>query len=241
MRIAILSDIHGNMEAFKEVVADLKQADIDGLISLGDNIGYGPESHLVMAQIMKHRIPSIMGNHELAVTDRAFLELFNDRARQSMLKTISQLSNKCIEYICLLEPFMVSQGCRFVHGFPPASITDYQHQISSERLRRTFREMKEKICFTGHTHFLEMIENDGRTLSRTPLHQGLIRLDQNYKYIINAGSVGQPRDGNNNAKYLIWDDTAYMVEVRYVPYDVQAVIKKILQAGFPRANAQRLL
>lgn len=240
MRIAIISDIHGNMEALLNVLSDIDQLSIDTIISLGDNIGYGPEAEQVLNLIQKRMIPSIMGNHELAVADQRILKLFNPLARQSIQRTMQLLSERSIDYICQLDHFAILHGYRFVHGMPPDSVTTYLFQIADGHLPAVFKRFEEPLCFIGHTHTLELVASDGKKVSREPLKQGTTSLHSDFRYIINSGSVGQPRDLNNNAKYIILDTEAYHLEVRYVPYDISAVVQKILAAGLPEAHAARL-
>ncbi len=240
MKIAVISDVHGNMEAFREVLADIDRSNVDTIMSLGDNIGYGPEPDAVIKTIQERNIPSVMGNHELTVTDRNHLKCFNPVARQSLQNTIALLSNDAINHICKMKPFTVSDNLRFVHGFPPDSPTTYLFQVTDEMLISAFKEMKEKICFIGHTHELEIIGFDGKNINRSPLNRGITFLYEEKKYIVNIGSVGQPRDGNNNAKYVIWDTVNYHIEVKFIPYDIAAVVNKILEAGLPKAHATRL-
>ncbi|UCG80249.1 MAG: metallophosphoesterase, partial [Desulfobacterales bacterium] len=104
MRLAIISDIHGNLEAFKEVLADIDQSKVDEIASLGDNIGYGPEPEEVVQLIRKHNIPSVMGNHELAVSDTRYLDWMNPSARQSLVMTRHLLSPDTLDYIDTLKP-----------------------------------------------------------------------------------------------------------------------------------------
>ncbi len=241
MRIAVLSDIHANMEAFRSVLADMDQAEIDASVCLGDNIGYGSEPEKVMNEIRRLDIPSVMGNHELAVADIDYFKWFNPVALESLKKNIELLSDSSIRYIRTLRKSMVFQGCRCVHGFPPASPTLYQFQASEDRIRDAFEEMAESICFTGHTHILEIIDFDGNMITREPLLMGETRLSEEKKYIINIGSVGQPRDESNHAKYVVWDSEKAVIDVRFVPYDIVGAVNKILKAGLPRVHALRLL
>ena len=239
--MAVISDIHGNLEAFKQVLVDIEQSNIDDTICLGDNIGYGPESEQVVAMIKAHNIPTVMGNHELAVTDQNYLSLFNPLARKSLLKTIELLSKDTINFIFGLKPFLIRYDCRFVHGFPPDSATMYLFQASEDELLLTFKQMKERICFLGHTHRLEIIDFNGRIVTRTPLTKSIISLDRDHQYIINIGSVGQPRDGNNCAKYVIWDTLNDNIEIKFIHYDIVSVIEKMLAADLPIEHAVRLL
>ena len=96
------------------------------------------------------------------------------------------------------------------------------------------------LYFVGHTHDLLLVSQQQGKISRSPLAQGRLGLEKDNKYIINAGSVGQPRDGNNLAKYVIWDDEAWNLEVRFIPYDREKTITKIHKRGFPDIYAERL-
>lgn len=240
MKLAVLSDIHGNLEAFKQVLKDIDQSPVDAVICLGDNIGYGPDPEPVVQLIRERNIASVMGNHELAVADRDYLNWFNPLARKSLEKTIDMLSPPSINFLAGLPTSQVLYDCRFVHGFPPDSATTYLFQVSDRRLGPVFEQMKEKICFAGHTHELELIEYDGQNVTRSALAKGMTCLDKHRKYILNIGSVGQPRDGDNRAKYVIWNALAYCVEVRFIRYDAASVADKIIAAGLPKAHASRL-
>ncbi len=241
MKIAILSDIHANMEAFRAVLADIDEMDLEEVVCLGDNIGYGPEPEQVINEIREREIPTVMGNHELAVADIDYFKWFNPVALESLKKNIELLSNSSIRYISGLEKSLVFHGCRCVHGFPPSSPTLYQFQASEDRTRDAFEEMEETICFTGHTHILEIIDFDGNMITREPLLMGETRLSADKKYIVNIGSVGQPRDESNHAKYVVWDSEKAIIDVRFIPYDIVGAVNKILKAGLPRVHALRLL
>lgn len=241
MRMAVISDIHGNLEALEQVLTDIEGSDIDRMVCLGDSIGYGPEPEQVVSMIHDRHIPSVLGNHELAVIDRKLLTWFNPLARRSLLKTIEMLSEKTINFISSLKPFMIFDGYRFVHGYPPDSATTYLFQIGEDELLQTLKWMKEKICFVGHTHRLEIIGFNGKSITRSPLIQNILHLNSTDRYIINIGSVGQPRDGDNNAKYIILDTEKSSIEVKFIPYDIASVVSKIIEAGFPTEHAIRLL
>jgi predicted phosphodiesterase len=240
MRLAIISDIHGNLEAFEEVLADIDKSQADGIVSLGDNIGYGPNPEEVVRLILKRNIPSVMGNHELAVVDTGCLDCMNPSARRSLLITKSLLSTDTINYINTLSAYMTFHDSLCVHGCPPDSVTTYLFQVTEAQFKELFVAMKEKICFVGHTHFPQIISFDGEALVSIPLCEGKISLQEDSQYIINVGSVGQPRDGNNNAKYVIWDTSSGSIEMRFIPYDIAATANKILELGFPEFNATRL-
>ncbi|UCD77863.1 MAG: metallophosphoesterase [Desulfobacterales bacterium] len=240
MRLAIISDIHGNFEAFQQVLEDIDRLGVDEVISLGDNIGYGPEPDRVIEQIRTRRIPSVQGNHELALKDVEYLNWFNPAARKSLMKTRELLSEESYRFITKLEPFLISYGCRFVHGFPPDSPLIYVFQVSDSSKIEVFKKTDERLCFIGHTHTLEIISCDGQKLEYHDLPEGLTGLDREKKYIINIGSVGQPRDDSSDAKYVIWDSSEDTIDVRFISYDIAGVVRKIQEAGLPEEHAKRL-
>ena len=240
MRLAIISDIHGNLEAFREVLADIDESGVDGVACLGDNIGYGPEPEEVVRLVRQRDIPCVMGNHELAAVDQKYHMMMNPSAHKSLSITKELISRKTLRYIEGLKPSMVFHGSLCVHGCPPDSVTTYLFQPSDNQFRQIFLAMKSKICFVGHTHNLDIVSFDGEQVVWGSFGQGPVSLSNNRQYIVSVGSVGQPRDGNNNAKYVIWDPTSGTVELRFIPYDIEATASKILALGFPEYNAKRL-
>jgi predicted phosphodiesterase len=240
MRLTIVSDIHGNLDAFEQVLADIDRSNVDDIINLGDNIGYGPEPDQVIKRVQARHISSVIGNHELAVMEPKYLKWFNPVAHESLLKTIKLLSDQSIQYISKQDSHRIAHGCRFVHGFPPDSALIYMFQVSDHRKKQILEKINERICFIGHTHILEMISYDGNTIEYKPLNKEVACLSKEKKYILNIGSVGQPRDGDNRAKYAIWDSAQDTVEVRFIAYDIASVVEKIIAAGLPEAHARRL-
>ncbi|MFW6081410.1 MAG: metallophosphoesterase family protein [Desulfosalsimonas sp.] len=241
MKIAVISDIHGNAVAFRQVLENMKSTGVSAVYCLGDNIGYGPEPLEVIRLLEKNKIPSVIGNHELAVNEPEFLDWFNPIARISLEKTMEFLSRQALDYIAGLPFYITEHGCRFVHGFPPDSATEYLFEISYQRLLKTLDHPSERICFVGHTHELLLVSRNGDDIAKRPMKKETITLDTDTDYIINVGSVGQPRDGNNCAKYVIFDDQSFELEVRFVPYDVNETISKIFYAGLPEQHAWRLM
>lgn len=242
MRIAVISDIHGNATAFRQVLEDIEVCAANRIFCLGDNIGYGPEPDAVARILRQRNIASVIGNHELALRDPVFLRWFNPAARTSLEKTMGILSPEATKYLTGLPPFIVSCNCRFVHGFPPDSPTSYLFEMHPADIEKEMAQMKETTCFIGHTHELGVISfNDGKT-EAVPVTGGeTLFLDPAAKHIVNAGSVGQPRDGSSLAKYVLFDTEKYRLEVRSIPYDVDDTISKIYSAGLPNEHALRLL
>ena len=242
MRIAIISDIHGNLEAFRRVLEDIEAMGPDRIVSLGDNIGYGPEPEEVVRLVRERAIPSVMGNHELASTRIGQKRWFNPVARKSVNRTNDLLSKDSLRYLRDLPMSLVIEGCRFVHGCPPDSPRRYLYEYDEQDFTSVFNLYAEDMCFVGHTHELELITHRGGFTIRRPLGEGGVELAPGggTRYIVNTGSVGQPRDGNNNAKYAIWDKDSNILEIRYVSYDIDVTANRIRELGFPEQFASRL-
>ncbi|MGA2224680.1 MAG: metallophosphoesterase [Syntrophobacteraceae bacterium] len=241
MKVAVISDIHGNLEAFREVLADIDKIGADSIICLGDLIGYGPNPEEVVQLLRSRSIPSIMGNHELALARADFLDWFNETARESLVLSESLISAETRNWLRDLDATLVFEEALFVHGCPPDSITEYIFELDDEGLEEIFSKMDNQICFVGHTHTLEAILFADATVRHHSLREGIFTLDSQAKYIISVGSVGQPRDGyNNNAKYALWNTIQKSVEIRFVPYDISKTAEKIISLGFPGINATRL-
>ncbi len=241
MNLAIISDIHGNLEALTAVLERLQSCAVDRIISLGDNIGYGPNPNEVMGMLAREKVESILGNHEMVIKHPRFLNWFNPVARNSVVKTTADLSLKHVKSIHTHETAMVKDALRFVHGVPPRSPFLYPFQLSDRLLAKKISDMGQSICFCGHTHELEIIEctNHGK-LQRRPLARQGEALNRKYRYLINAGSVGQPRDSNKDAKVLIYHTRSHSIEVIYVPYPYKVTMQKIIDAGLPESFANKL-
>jgi diadenosine tetraphosphatase ApaH/serine/threonine PP2A family protein phosphatase len=240
MKIAVLSDIHGNMDAFEQVLADIDDRGVASVLSLGDNIGYGAEPERVVQTLKTRGIPSVIGNHELAAKNPGFLGWFNPAARTSLTMTFRMLSAESMAFIAGLPDYRVIHGCRLVHGFPPDSPTLYLFQVPPERQQKELRDLPERICFVGHTHVLNLVSHDGSRLADVAFQEGTNPLDPTLQYLVNIGSVGQPRDGDPRAKYVIWDHAESTLDIRCVAYDAEAAAAKIIAAGMPAEHAHRL-
>lgn len=240
MRIAVLSDIHGNLEAFREVLRDLEVVQPDRVVCLGDAVGYGPDPETVVRLLQSHGIPTVLGNHEWALAHPNHLEWFNPSARLSLERTAELLSPEILRIVTAWPVTIHVEGALCVHGCPPDSVTRYLFEVVPEEFPVLFSTYAEPLCFVGHTHQLRWVRWDGDRGSSGRLLGEVLRLHPSDRYIINVGSVGQPRDGDNRAKYVVWDTTAQTVQVHRVPYDIAKTAEKILALGFPRINADRL-
>jgi predicted phosphodiesterase len=240
MKVAVLSDIHGNLEALEAVGVDILEHGVDSVVCLGDNIGYGPDPEETVRCIRRLGYLSILGNHEFALLDQRARKWLNCQAEEKNILTARLLSEENLVYCYTLPKYLCFQGAYFVHGFPPQSVFRYLNRQSDEKLSALLATAPYSLLFLGHTHKLQLVCREGDRLIRRPLGRECLLLKDKEKYIINAGSVGQPRDGDNCAKYLLWDITAARIEVRFVAYDYQTTMRKIQQRGFPEAYAERL-
>ena len=240
MKIAILSDIHGNLEALKSVYADIERDDVDHRVCLGDMVGYGPEPEAVVNFIIEKGFASVAGNHELAILEDARLEEMSSDARESSLITPELIYAATLAFIGQLPRYVIENDIRFVHGMPPDSATTYLHWAGDDEIAARMKAVSQRMVFVGHTHRPIAYSFDGIDLDVVSLQEGKTRLRRDVQYIVNVGSVGQPRDGHAHAKYVIYDTVVDEIDLRYVAYDIQKTANRIMALGFPKYNALRL-
>jgi predicted phosphodiesterase len=240
MMIAILSDIHGNLEAFQAVIDDMEARKPGRVICLGDLIGYGPDPDEVVRLFRKKGYLSVLGNHEAALQSRSVRNRLNEQVRKNSIETEKLLSRQSHAFCRGLPNNMTVENALFVHGFPPSSVLRYVSMASDSELVNYFKEAETDICFVGHSHDLCSYCWAGDSLKKEKLDKETYRLHRGKKYIVNVGSVGQPRDGTNSAKYILWESEAYRLEIIRIPYDYKTTSRKIEARGFPEIYARRL-
>ncbi|MEN8139679.1 MAG: metallophosphoesterase family protein [Thermodesulfobacteriota bacterium] len=241
MKIAILADIHANFAALTAVLADADAQDVAEIISLGDNIGYGPQPEEVVSVLRQRGIPSVMGNHELALVSSRYLKKLNPGPRKSLELNRAKMSKESLAWSAGLPAVLLRHSARFVHGSPPRSITSYLHHTSMLRLARIFSGFTERLAFYGHTHSLERFTCRAGVCRHEEAAEGLFYFRRGARYIINPGSVGQPRDAiSRQAKYGIWNLAENSFTIRAVSYDASVTKKLLAQYDYPESNAYRL-
>ena len=240
MRIAIISDIHGNYEALFSVHKDIEKSEVDKIICLGDFIGYGPQPEEVSQFLIENNIPCVLGNHENGIIHRDALINFTEDAMISIEITRNLISDKTLQYIADLPTNIIIDDMLFVHGAPPDSINTYFDRLSDDELNEIFDDLEQRFAFIGHTHDPLCCHYDGNAIDFIMLRQGINQMDSKVKNIINVGSVGQPRDGNSDAKYVIFDDTEFTVDLRFVKYNIDKTADLLAKKNFPKYNAERL-
>jgi diadenosine tetraphosphatase ApaH/serine/threonine PP2A family protein phosphatase len=248
--VAVMSDVHGNLEALKSVLADIDAQGATEILNLGDMVGYGPEPEACVQLLRERGVPSVLGNHEHGLAEAQARGFFNPQARMALDRTRLLLSDDSVMHFRTLPRTMEAHGALFVHGCPPGLVSKYLYELDDEALRETFALYPHPLCFAGHTHDLERIsyfqgpQPGAWRIERRNLGKGQTTLDRHARHIINVGSVGQPRDGNNKAKYVLWQpatrDAAATIEVRFVPYDIARTAARIVEVGLPTVYADRL-
>lgn len=240
MKIAVLADIHANLEALEAVRADLQQQGADRVICLGDSIGYGPDPEAVVRLVRQEGYLSVLGNHEFALMDERGRRWLNFQAAENNIETAKLLSDKSKDYCCSLPTFVAVENAYFVHGYPPDSVFRYLERQSDDKIAALFEASSAALFFLGHTHRLHMVTGQKGKISHSVLRRETVVLEPDRKYIFTCGSVGQPRDGDSRAKYGLWDCARGQLEIRFVEYDNEATMKKIKDRGFPEVYALRL-
>jgi len=238
MRVLVLSDIHSNLAALQAVLDDAGEVDITW--SLGDIVGYGPEPNECIQMLQSRPHVAIAGNHDWGVLGKLDLADFNVDARIANLWNREQLTPESLAYLQALPEKRVEGDCTLAHGSPRYPIWEYL--ISSNVAGANFAHFDTAICLVGHTHvpilFRQVAEDMECQAIYLPEAQR-VRLDD-ARYIINPGSVGQPRDGDPRAAYLLLDTEESIIEHRRVAYDIAATQAKMRAADLPRRNSSRL-
>jgi predicted phosphodiesterase len=239
MTYGLISDIHSNIEALTAALAELTSA--DAFLCMGDIVGYGPDPIACIERLQSlPNLTCIAGNHDLAAIGRYSLDWFNDFARAAIEWTGARLSADAVTYLQGLDLTAELPDCFLVHGAYPNHM-DYI--TTPADAMGTFESMPVSPCFIGHTHIAEYYRNRKSTRfadSHSALLGCSITLEPDLGYIVNPGSIGQPRDGNPDASFGIYDTEAQCVEIRRVSYDIAAVQKKMRKARLPQHLIERL-
>jgi diadenosine tetraphosphatase ApaH/serine/threonine PP2A family protein phosphatase len=242
-RIAVLSDVHSNLEALEAVLAEAPSLQADRYYLCGDLVGYGADPEEVLGRLLElPLLGMVAGNHDLAAVDRFPLGWFNPVAEAALRWTASQLTPAHLETLRALEPLERTRDALLVHGSVVSPADEYLLPNDVPAAGRSFERDRFRVGFFGHTHVPTVFEteDDGRVAGRWVEGEPRLELGPNRRYLLNPGSVGQPRDGDPRASFLVYDTDACSVEWHRVGYDVAAAQRKILDAGLPSMLAERL-
>ncbi len=240
MRYAVLSDIHGNLVALEAVLDDLSETEIDRYLCLGDIVGYGPRPNQCCDLIRDLDAVSVRGNHDEAAVDPEKAEWFTAPARACILWTRDRLREDNLEYLSELPPRQTIDDITLCHG----SIPDPGHYtVTPADAMLSFRYMETSVAFFGHTHYSEWFINRGDEQLPMEYPQpngGTLQIEDDARYLINPGAVGQPRDSNEKAAYAVYDDDAASVEIHRIEYNIERTALQMKEAGLPEAMYARL-
>jgi len=238
---AVISDIHGNLEALEAVLEDVPDG-VEEIYCLGDVIGYGASPNECCESVRSYEMPVISGNHDLAVTDLSTdLAWFNPVAAAAIEWTREQLTPDNAEFLRTRPRMLQSEETLFVHG----SVRDPDEYILNGAVARanlavlTADYPNVQVCFFGHTHVKTVVPSPDGPSSGS---HDTLDLTSGGPYLVNPGSVGQPRDGDTFASYVLAENTQDETRIayRFVEYDVEKAQAKIRAAGLPRILADRL-
>jgi predicted phosphodiesterase len=239
VRLAILSDIHGNLHALEAVLQSVDEEAPDAIWCLGDLVGYGPRPNECCALVAERANLSLIGNHDLVVLGRIDLDAFAPEAAESARWTASVLEEASRAYLESLEPQAREPGVALYHGSPRDPVWEYV--LSSGVAAAALLGADEPIVLVGHSHVALVFALKDNLLEGALAPAGTqVELSEGGRTLLNPGSVGQPRDGDARAAWLLLDLDAGVASFRRVEYALERTQEEIREVGLPEALAERL-
>ena len=236
MKYAIIADIHANLDAFQAVLEDAQNQKATHYVCLGDVVGYNANPRECLKIVRDMNMPCVKGNHDEYCSTDEQLEGFNPNAADAVHWTRRQLSQEDRDWLRELKYTKMVATFTIVHATLDAP-QRWGYVFDKLAAAASFPYQNTPVCFFGHTHVPVAFMRDtvvrGGTFSK-------FKVDPSKKYFVNVGAVGQPRDNNPKAAYVIYDLEAATIELRRVDYDIAAAQQKILDAGLPPRLAERL-
>ncbi len=230
MKYGIISDIHSNLEALQKTFEILGNEHVDEVVCLGDIVGYGANPNECVEIIKSKCSIVLLGNHDAAIADERTTKRFNPMAQQAIAWTTQHITDEHKRFLSQLPYTHSRDRVLFVHATP--SFPDHWKYISSaETAIDELEQFTERICFIGHSHTPGIYGSLGKMVSINPKD----------RFIINVGSVGQPRDGNPMLSFGIFDATQWTYRAIRAEYDVETARRKITDAGLPAELGLRLI
>ena len=237
MKTAIISDVHANLEALQAVLKAIDERSVGRIFCLGDAVGYGASPNECLNLIRDRCKLVLLGNHDSASSGGPEIARFNPNAKAAALWTGKTLTAENREYLRRLPLSQRSDPWFFVHA-SPAAPRDWEYIFDRFDAEPQFQFFTEHCCFIGHTHQPAIFERSSAGAASLPPTQ--YRFDPIHRYIVNVGSVGQPRDRDPRACFLLLTEPARSIEFVRVPYDIEAAQEKIRAAHLPAVLAARL-
>lgn len=230
MKYAIISDIHSNLEALQKALDIIDKKKVDEIICLGDIVGYGANPNECTELVKERCSIVVLGNHDAAALDAMIANEFNVVARKAAVWTANTLKQENHDFLSSLPYIHQKELLLFVHSSPHTP-ESWDYIIDTEDAASAFQFFTEKLCFIGHTHVPGIYSRRGKAKM----------IDSDEQFIINVGSIGQPRDGNPMLAFGIFDSTAWEYDLIRSEYDIQQASEKIFAAGLPKELGYRLM
>lgn len=239
MRTAVLSDIHANLEAFEAVVSHAEKQKVDSYVCLGDVVGYGANPNECIEILESLSCPCVLGNHD-AATLKIPINMKPD-SRMVINWTRQILSGASFTFLQQMKDVIYDGNVTYCHSNPYRP-RNWYYVAEKAIISSSFARSRAKILFVGHTHVPAAItrKNFFCVYVRSPAHFTVVPVAETNRQIFNSGSIGQPRDGEPRASYLIYDRLKNQIEFYRISYNIGRAAEKILQAGLPEIFAKRL-
>ncbi|RKX71013.1 metallophosphoesterase [candidate division WOR-3 bacterium] len=229
--IALISDIHSNLEALNRVMEEIDRLGVERIWCLGDVVGYGADPNRC-CEIVRERCELVIaGNHDWAVLDKTDITYFNPVAKEAVLWTRRELSGENREFLDRLGLKLKADQYLLVHS-SPSRPEEWLYLFEREQFEEEFQAFGEPVCFIGHSHVPVIVDDELK------IYGTGVNVEPNHRYIINIGSVGQPRDGDPRASFATIEGDR--IEIRRLEYDIETAQEKIRKAGLPEFLAERL-
>jgi diadenosine tetraphosphatase ApaH/serine/threonine PP2A family protein phosphatase len=230
VRLAIISDIHANLEALEAALDAIDERGVDAIYCLGDIVGYGADPAACVERVQARCDGVVLGNHDAAVATEGDIETLPPDGQAAARHNRAQLSEAQRAYLADLPLRLEAHGCTFVHASPDEPRA--WKRLDGFRITQAqFDHFDTDICFVGHTHIPAVLSNQ----------LGVLRVRPGHRFLVNVGSVGQPRDHNPKLSFGLFDTDAFEHETVRRAYNVEQAATKIRQAGLPDRLADRLL
>ena len=237
-KIALVSDVHGNLPAFRSVLADVDRSGAEAVWCLGDLVGYGAQPDGCVELAAARCDLALAGNHDLGVLGRIDISDFSPHAAAAALWTRENIGSDTVDFLSGLEPQRDGEAVGLYHASPLDPIWDYV--TSASGADRCMDEMVERVGAIGHTHVASRFTRTDTEVQAEAVEGGSRHDLSDHQWLVNPGSVGQPRDGDPRAAWLMLDLGDWSAEWHRVEYPVEEAADAIEEAGLPRSLGDRL-
>ncbi|UCG77957.1 MAG: metallophosphoesterase family protein [Nitrospirota bacterium] len=235
--LAIISDVHSNLEALGSVLKDIARRKIEKIVFTGDAVGYGPDPDECIKLIRKVSSVSLMGNHDMAVIEPGHLDYFNQFARKAAIWTKDNISPTSLRSLKAFKMTgQLKKDSIFLVHSTPRDPSAWNYLYNMDDVDTNFYYFSHRICMVGHSHIPFIAEQ--LPSGEIVLHKSSVKINSDNRYIVNVGSVGQPRDGDPRSCYTIIKNNT--IQIIRVKYKIEKTQEKMLQADLPSPLIERL-